>query len=1280
MVDRTIETTVTGGQIQGIAGAGSVVIENFTIYNRAAEETAPPPDDAKPLAPSPYPGLAYFGPGDADLFFGRDAAIGRLADAVGRQSFTALVGASGSGKSSVVLAGLAPRLHAAGGWRFSHFRIGTELERNPFLALARALVPLYVASDSDTERLRNTRQLAESLAKGELTLRDVFADCRSRNKGRRILLIADQFEEAFTLVEDEAVRARFIDVLLAGFPDPSVGEAPDICLILTLRADFYGRALRHRPLADALQGRVENLGPMTRDELQAAILRPAENAGVAFEPGLAETLLDDVESKPGSLPLLQFALREMWGRQEKGKITRRCYDNIGGVEGALAQRAEAVFATLTGGGANPEMEKGFRRLFTRLVTLGEGQEDTRRVVERRELGDEAWSLAQRLAGEDNRLVVTNAPAFSRETVEVAHEALIRHWPKLVEWINRDRTFQSWLRQIRPNVELWSADPADEGPLLRGGMLAQATDWLARRHDELSPAEEGYIKASLAQRQRAEEEKEAARLAETARRQELAAASAKLAAEKRLRIWIAGAGVIVALLAVFGGYQAMMSARNAREAQQSRVLMAAGLSIKETDAGRPERGLLLALAMDPEGTSRAELNRISREDMPALSIALEHAIYTGVDFQRLQQAGKITAASWSSDGRFIVTASEDGTARIWDARTRQVLHDLVGHKSGILGAAFSADSHRVVTASSDKTARIWDVETGQLVKEQELRRHEEPIDSVAFSPDGRYLSTHSGDGMAVIWDLVKGNYTVMGRPVGVSSVTFSPDSQYVLLESSGAFRVRGINAYQERPFKGHTGYVASAAFSPENGRIIVSTYSDGTARIWDAETGEVLQVLIGHDGWVSNAVFSPDGQRIVTTSGDKTARVWDAATGQELLKLVGHTDGVLSAAFSRDGRRIVTASEDHTAKIWDAETGQELQSLSGHSGAVRAATFSPDEQHVLTRSDDTSASVWRVKPNWEAHALAGPRTQIWSAAFTPDGHRLVTASQDHEAWLWDAETGKVLRSFDGPVNLVSSGTFSPDGRRVVSASGDVTAKIWDLDTSGEPKTLVGHADAVLDAAFSPDGQRVVTLSRDAKIWDANSAQLLQTLTSDKGWFVDASFSPDGRRVVIASGDGTARLWNVETGQLLATLAGHTDNIMDAAFSPDGQRVVILSRDAKIWDANSAQLLQTLTSDKGWFVGASFSPDGRRIATASGDRTARLWDVDTGQEVHAFAGHQAAVLSVAFSPDGQRLVTVSADHTLGHWTLLPFGSQIWDQAYQLKRRDLTEVERRGFFLSQ
>jgi hypothetical protein len=625
MSNPTVETTISGGHIQGIAGAGSVVIENFTIYNRAAEEPAAPGAGAEPIQPCPYPGLAYFGPEDVDKFFGRDAAITRLAQAVERQSFTALIGASGSGKSSVVLAGLAPRLNGTGNWRFSHFRIGAELEHNPFLALARALAPLYVASDSDVERLRNTKLLATSLAAGELTLRDVFADCRSRNKGRRILLIADQFEEAFTFVADDELRHRFIDVLLAGFPDPAAGSVPDICLVLTMRADFFGRALRHRPLADALQNHVENLGPMNRTELQAAIVRPAENAGVAFESGLVETLLDTVQSKPGALPLLQFALREMWGRQERRKITRKSYDEIGGVEGALAMRAETVFDTLSKNGTDPVMDKAFQRLFTRLVTLGEGQADTRRVVVRAELGDEGWTLAQRLAEESNRLVVTDSSS-TRETVEVVHEALIRNWPKFVDWINRDRAFQSWLRQIASAIELWSAHPDDEGPLLRGSMLVQATEWLATRRDDLSQKERDFIEASVALRQRTEAEREAARQAEIKRQQELAEAAMKLANEQRRRakiaFWlggVAGAAAIVAIaLAVFAASERTKAVQATAIAENERNKAVQATTTAENERNKAEQATTIAIkSRDSERQTKNFIARVA-DTLQALS--------------------------------------------------------------------------------------------------------------------------------------------------------------------------------------------------------------------------------------------------------------------------------------------------------------------------------------------------------------------------------------------------------------------------------------------------------------------------------------------------------------------------------------------------------------------------------------------------------------------------------------------------------------------------------------
>lgn len=301
------KATVSGGVV-GVAGAQVVRIENLYVGATASTEPARP---VRSIPSCPYPGLAYFGPDDANRFYGRKQAIQALVAAVAKRSFTALVGASGSGKSSVVLAGLAPRLSAEGGWRSSYFRIGTEPDKNPFAAVAGALEPL-TGQRTLTSRLKEVDELAVTLASGETSLKGLIAQCRRSNPGKRILLIGDQFEEVFTLVSDDAIRERFISALIDAFPDPARNATPDVCLVLTLRADFYGAALQHRPLADKLQDRIANLGPMTRDELRDAIIKPAAQleASVTFEAGLVDTLLDDVETRPGSLPLLQFGANE----------------------------------------------------------------------------------------------------------------------------------------------------------------------------------------------------------------------------------------------------------------------------------------------------------------------------------------------------------------------------------------------------------------------------------------------------------------------------------------------------------------------------------------------------------------------------------------------------------------------------------------------------------------------------------------------------------------------------------------------------------------------------------------------------------------------------------------------------------------------------------------------------------------------------------------------------------------------------------------------------------
>src|SRR6266852_5197921 len=409
-------------------------------------------------------------------------------------------------------------------------------------------------------------------------------------------------------------------------------------------------------------------------------------------------------------------------------------------------------------------------------------------------------------------------------------------------------------------------------------------------------------------------------------------------------------------------------------------------------------------------------------------------------------------------------------------------------------------------------------------------------------------------------------------------------------------------------------------------------------------------LVGHETMVNSASFSPDGARIVPASGDGTARLWDATSGQELAVLRGH-EFVNSASFSPDGARIVTASDDRTARLWDATSGQELAVLRGHEFAVSSASFSPDGARIVTASADRTVRLWDAKSGQELAVLRGHEFSVNSASFSPDGARIVTASVDRTVRLWDATSGQELAVLRGHESVVSSASFSPDGARIVTASGDGTARLWDATSGQELAVLRGHEDEVNSASFSPDGARIVTASADrtARLWDATTGQELAVLRGHEFAESSASFSPDGARIVTASGDGTARLWDATSGQELAVLRGHEFSVNSASFSPDGARIVTASvdRTVRLWDATSGQELAVLRGHEFSVNSASFSPDGARIVTASDDGTARLWDATTGQELAVLRGHEDEVNSASFSPDGARIVTASDDRTARLW---------------------------------
>lgn len=493
MQNDKIEQIIKNAEYAATSAIGDAVINISNYYYSEKSSTLSKSIEAVNVSPCPYRGLFHFGPNDSDVFFGRNKFITDLFKIIQTRKFTTVIGASGSGKSSVVLAGLVPKLQQEGHWKFTHFRPGSD----PFHSLASALVPLYTSELDDTDQILQARKLADYLMDATISLSDVLATIQKNHINYKILLIADQFEELYTECIDNEIRRHFLNCLITNFQPSSTGILSSAVLITTLRTSFLGSALSYPPFADILQNSDIKLGTMNRSDLLQVIENPAKLLGVEFEEGLIERILDDVEDEPGNLPLLEFALTELWAKQIGKKMTHEAYEAIGKVKGAIADYADEKYNNLT-----VDDKKRAQRIFIQLVSPSNSSVDTRRLANRIELGEENWDLVIRRNGlADNRLVITNRNNFNQETVEVVHEALIKNWGKLSQWMETNREFRAWQERLRTDVYQWQKSAEDEDALLRGKTLLDAEEWFKERREEIGLEEQSYIIKSVELRKR-----------------------------------------------------------------------------------------------------------------------------------------------------------------------------------------------------------------------------------------------------------------------------------------------------------------------------------------------------------------------------------------------------------------------------------------------------------------------------------------------------------------------------------------------------------------------------------------------------------------------------------------------------------------------------------------------------------------------------------------------------------------------------------------------------------
>jgi WD40 repeat protein/serine/threonine protein kinase len=1227
--------------------------EGGTLIITSTEITAPDPEN-------PYKGLRAFQQADTADFFGRTTLTDRLLDRLGEQTddarFLAVVGPSGSGKSSVVKAGVIPAIRRGGlagseNWFVVEMVPGTD----PMEELEAAL--LRVAVNPPASLLA---QLNEDDRGFVRSVKRVLPDDESE-----LLLLVDQFEEVFTLVEEEPRRALFMESLLAAASDPR----SRIRVIITLRADFYDRPLNYVRFGDLMRRRTEVVLPLNDEELELAVVGPAQRAGIGLESGLVPAIVNEIRDQPGTLPLLQYALTELFERRRGRTLTLEAYDEIGGTLGALAQRADELYD-----GLGEEGEDAARQMFLRLVTLGEGAEDTRRRAFQAELlaiGSDR-DLMQGVIeafGRYRLLTFDHDPTTRSSTVEVAHEALIRRWGRLREWLDASRDDLRTQRRLMAAAEDWFVSGKDASFLLRGARLDQFEEWRATSSLAITTQEAEFLQASIAERERL-----LAVERERLQREE--------ALEKRSRdvlralVGVMTVAAVIALVLAgiaFTQRQAAQESRREAEAAQ-RAAEASDLESRALALGANARTALIennpSLALSLAIRASESYDNVPVEVTRVLADA---AYGPGVRFRLEGHRESVLDASFSPDGSFAASASADGTVRVWDTSTGQESRRIVVDDVVLTSVVFAGDGESLFVGATDGLVYHFGSVSGDELGR--LAGHDGAVTSLAITPDGTRLVSGSLDRTLRVWDLVSGETleVLEGHTGVVLAVDISADGRRVASSSGDAFltdraddevdrtvRLWDVETGEARwQFTPGRGYVRTVALNADASSVLLGTWGaadGGVLTLLDASSGVVLRRFYGHTDIVSGVDFSPDGGRIASTSWDRTLRLWDTQTGVMLTRFVGYNDRFLGVAFSPDG--------------------QYLLATSGNIGGNEI-------ELARDASQDTSVWLFDLMTRSQSGMISGFDDWVWSLAVSDDGQRLVTGSgplrmpddgstPDTAVRLWDIATQDLLLTMTGHTNTVEGVAISPEGTRIVSGGWDRYVILWDAQTGEEIRRFGtnegSHADRVNSVAFSPDGTRVASSSADGAIilWAVETGEEIRRFTGHAGEVPKIAFSPDGESLASSGYDDTLRLWDVATGEEIRRFGedgiAHSNNLNDVAFSPDGRYLASTSWDTTvaIWDAASGELLHRLEGHTSRATGVAFSPDSTLILSGSSDTTVRLWDVASGQELQRFTGHRDWISELEFTPDGMSAVSAGQDNTVRQWLIARTADQLIDWA--------------------
>lgn len=1168
----------------------------------------------------PYKGLDVFGEEDADLFFGREKLVDDLVKRVNESRAVFIAGPSGSGKSSLVRAGLIHALRNGAaknsdGWLYETIKPGRSVLDTLALAFSRLKSPeLARYFRKHVDELNVLDECAESILSGR--------------KDQHFLLFVDQFEEIFTQISKETDRLAFIN-LLTYAANKKDGR---VIVLLAMRSDFLSNCAAYPELNDLLNNQFIQIGAMQPDELVSAIAQPALRVGLSVDPDLIAQVIHDMEGEPGALPLMQFALKDLFDSQKRdadiAALTLYDYLKLGGIHKALERHADAAFANL-----NKNEQELARSIFSGLIEVGRGTQDTCRTAIFDELipvnsdKDKIEIVVRKLA--DARLVTTDEHA-GKDIVTISHEKLIDAWPWLRKMVNQNREAIALHNEIVRDAKEWEEHRRDAGYLYRGARLANALENLELK--KILPGDLALLFIETGAKAYADD------LKETKKREfQLQRRSVYLT----MTLIVA---VFAAITAIFFGVKSQQQVKIAL----ARHLAGEAQSIYEKGNAKQIIGVLLAI-QSIKLFPLPDTARILQTNTIAHPISrMSHGEYA-----------KISDVDFSPDGIYVVSGGGEGTVRVWEALSgKEIVRIEAG--SWVDSVDFSPNGKYIVSGGCEKneaqftnvcalgSIHVWELNTGKEIVHILLSGE---VKTVVFSPDGKYIVSSGcetyemifqcSQGVVGVWEAMTGDEITQIMHNGeVSSVTFSPNGKYIV---SGGCEKRDIN----------------------------SRCSQGIARVWEAMTGKEVTRMI-HDGEVSSTVFSPDGRYVVSGGDDFIARVWETSTGQEIAHLK-HGGSVNTVAISPDNTHVVSGGSDNIAYVWEVSTGS-VTSYMIHDEAITYVAFSPDGMYVVSGSQDGTVRVWQAA-NGKEVSRANYDINVNDIAFSPNGKYVVIGDWGELGVIvWEIPTVNYVTTTK-PVGVVTSVEFSPDGQYLTSDDCEPaensylnfllckqdTVHVWDAMTGDEIANVV-HGGSVNSVHFSPDGKYILSsgcekrdtqivnlcIQSTARVWESMTGKKISEITFD-GNMYSVRFSPNGRQLMSINGcemkndfyrfceQGSVSVWDAMTGVEISRVF-HEGEVVSAAFSPDGKYMVSGGYD------NTAIVWETMTGTevaRKSFVAnvgsVSYSPDGIHIITSTDD-SIHIWEAMTGRAIVRIvnSGHLAGI-----SPDGRRLLSITCD---------------------------------------